>query len=180
MLKLKSILYFHSLLLLLIANSLFSQEIKKGFEIERKTREDGKSSVSYKEVVACPPRMSPKDVNGQEIEFMGSVLNSREKLNQIERTIFSEGEIKHLSASPCIVHCRVSTNGGKVVEVQFYFPDGDPLLSEKKLAKYARLIRQEITFNLHFSREIHQHGYIYQSFPVFRSLKADKANKAGD
>lgn len=103
---------------MLIANSVFSQEIKNGFEIERKTREDGKSSVSYKEVVACPPRMSPKGVNGQDIEFMGSILNSREKLNKIEKSILREEEIKLLSASPCIVHCRINTNGGKVVEVQ--------------------------------------------------------------
>jgi hypothetical protein len=103
-------------------------------------------------------------------EFVDAGFNSREKLNHIERSIFTDKEIERLKAYRCIANCRISTNEGRIVEISFYFPSGNPDICIKKLAGYARLIKREITFELHFAKEIEQHGFYSQSFLAFRSV----------
>lgn len=172
----KKIFVYLSIIFTVCTISLCAQKIKDGFKIEIKENSCNRKSDTYytDNNIKNNNYNSPKDKNDQSLgELIGITFHSIEKLNQIEMQIFNQDEIEYLSKGNSFASCLVSSSG-KIVSVSFIFKGWDPNISTQKLAEYANRIKKEITYELTFKREVAKEGYIYQSFPVFKSLNLQK------
>lgn len=148
---------------------LLSKVVKNGFIVEKRKDWRGKTSVSYTDSISSKRFNAPTDIEGGPMELMAFKLNSREKVNEIESQIFLPKDLRSLQSEISLAICKISTNG-KIIGVQFIFQGGDPNIPINKLAQFARELKEQITFDLTFTKELGRHGYWTLSFPVFYKL----------
>lgn len=108
-----------------------------------------------------------KDSQGQVVELISQKLKSKEILTNISSGIFTEEEIRYLSKNNCFISCIV-TSTGKIVSVSIQFSNCDPTVNVKQLAKFSNEIREKLSFELTFDREVARAGYFSLTFPAFR------------
>jgi hypothetical protein len=160
------------LLAIILMSNIFrvnAQTDKKFFRIEKNDGKTlGKSTFYYKDKLLSDKFVAPKDNDGHPIiELLDKKFNSISKVKYIESQIFSVEELQSMKNTQAMAECLVSSSG-KIICVSFIFINTVPKISEEKLAKYANRIKEEITFEFKFIREVAQEGYLYQTFPAFR------------
>lgn len=165
------------LIFLTIPVTLFAQREKDGFIVKKiKNLYSGSIDTYYRDALFDYNLQAPKDSEGIYPELAGKEFNSISKLNKITCQVFTDEEIEYLATKPCHANCMVSSSG-IIVSVSFRFSGWDPGINTKKLAEISSLIKENITYNFTFRREIKQEGYIEQSFPIFRQLPTGRKEK---
>jgi hypothetical protein len=174
----KKVYVFFTMIFVIVANTVFAQDSQENFIIKKeKNKIDGKTYLNYLDPARKEHYPLPKAAKGQFIEVNGKVINSREKLNQIELKIFKPEEIKYLGKNGCVATCIVSTSG-KIISVSFAFVGWEPEVPVDKLQEYAAQIKENITIEYSFSPEPVQEGYLNELIVVFRSLNPPKNVKS--
>jgi hypothetical protein len=154
----------------LLKDGLIKEKIKIGNNSKYITKySDGKFSL------ANLPRPSDKDNNIAEIA--NAKLNSIEKLDQITQKIFTSEQAKCLAENRCYFSCVLSSLG-KIVSVSITFSNNDPAIDRKQLVEFSNQIKENLSFDLSFDREVKQIGYILLTHPAFPSLMKPKHKKA--
>jgi hypothetical protein len=161
-----------SFLAIILATSLFctNPQVNKNFFVIKKinSKSIGKTTFYYKDKGLSDKFLAPKDYNGHSIiELSNKNFNSIEKVKYLESQIFNIDEIQYLKNTHAMAECLVSSSG-KIICVSFIFVNTDPKVSQEKLVKFADKIKEEISFEFTFIREVAQDGYLFQTFPVFR------------
>jgi hypothetical protein len=130
--------------------------------------------IQYSDVINSTENLNlPKDNYGQTAELTDTKLNSPEKLDKIASHIFDSNQIKYLAANKCYISCIVSSTG-KINSASVTFFDNDPDVQLKQLAEFSKQIRENLTVELSFDRDIKEEGYISLSFPAFPILMTPK------
>lgn len=119
----------------------------------------------------------PKDNNGQTAELMDTKLNSLEKLEKITQHIFDSNQAKYLAKNKCYFSCII-TSTGKILSASIIFNNNDPAVDMKQLVEFSNQIKENLSFELVFNKEIKQTGYISLVHPAFQSLMTPNPLKA--
>lgn len=139
----------------------------------RKTHNDRSSGLPVFEYLdrtnSSDDLQKPTDKDGKIAEINNADMNSIGKLNQIAQQIFSREEIVDLNDKKCTVSCLVLSTG-KIVSASILFIGEDPRISMDKLVNFSKRIKEDITFTIHFDRDVKTDGYLSLSFRAFKDL----------
>lgn len=115
----------------------------------------------------------PKDKDNNDAELQGIKLNSIEKLEQITAQIFTREQAEYLAENKCYFSCLVNSSG-KIITASILFSNHDPEVDRKQLLEFLKQIKENLSFDLSFNREIEQMGYVTLVQRAFPSLMTPK------
>lgn len=135
------------------------------FEIENKNDTPDEIRISYKDKNSTKYMYPPTFATPVEMNRAVSVeLISIQKLDSIERALFTSEELSSLKRGTLIFHLHIPS--GRIVSTSFYLKDKVDLNKLKRL-------KEEFEMNLHFkvklAAELEKEGYWVISFPIFAS-----------
>jgi hypothetical protein len=150
-------------------------------ELSKKTQKwgfDSKYSIEYSnEENSTYENLRPKDKENNVAELNDIKLNSIEKLEQITSQIFTKEQAEYLAKNKCYFSCLVSSSG-KIITASISFSNHDPEVDRKQLLEFLKQIKENLSFDLSFDREIEQMGYVILVRPAFPSLMNPKSIKS--
>jgi hypothetical protein len=167
------IIYLTIILLIVTPILICAQQTIDGFIISETNLDNNKKDEWFTDVNASKLK-SPLDSNNRPLNIISEIrFTSREKLNNIEREIFTIEERKHLSQYKCYMRVLIHSKTKKIEAVSFAFrlDKNDTLqIDYKKLAQYRETVKEQIKFDfLSFERPVNKDGYITQILPIFKS-----------
>ncbi len=135
------------------------------FEIEIKSDTPDEIRISYKDKNSSKYMFLPTFVTPVEMNRAVLVeLISIQKLDSIERAMFTSEELSSLKRGTVIFHLHIPS--GRIVSTSFYLNNKVDLIKLKRL-------KEEIEKNLHFkvklAAELEKEGYWGKSFRIFVS-----------
>jgi len=156
------------LVIILLPASTSGQYMKDSLSIELWEYNGGEKVTLSESILKTIPKEYPKDSRGNNVEVTDIAFISYENVIRLGKLIFTPEEIGELRKYNGLANCTM-TSDGKIVGVKFIFSNLNSTKFIEKLTQFARSIREQNYFEISFSDEINQDGYISRSFPVFRT-----------
>ena len=161
-----------SLLIVLIALPLSGQLNLLHDTLIISTRENkysGKQVLVFKDRTTSFDELSrPKATNGEVPGVYSFSLNSPEQLSQIAHQIFTSEEIHQLIDKRCTLD--LISMSSKIMSASLVFFNGKPEIDLIKLTEFSKQIKQQLTLEVKFDREIKEEGYVRYYFYAYDLL----------
>ncbi len=116
--------------------------------------------TTYREKTWQNYKGTPKDKNGNEIDFRGASLESVETLKNIYYESFSDETISLLKDKKWFIDFLISSDG-TIVSVGLVLK-GDVTLKLYEISDFFTKVKKQLHFNLFFNGQVETEGYIVQ------------------
>jgi hypothetical protein len=111
----------------------------------------------------------PRSAEGQVPESLGYNYIPKGVTVKLAKKIFNQSDIDELINSKCDIQC-ISSTSGNVVSVSFIFFEREPEICFNKFVRFSQELKEELTIETEFDREIEEEGYVLSSHGLYLIL----------
>lgn len=141
----------------------------------RENKYSGKQVLVFKDRTTSFDELSrPKATNGEVLVVYSFSLNSPEKLSKITHQIFTSEEIHQLIDKRCTLD--LISKSSKILSASLVFFNGKPEIDLIKLTEFSKQIKQQLTLEVKFDREIIEEGYVQYYVYAYDMLEDKPSN----